>query len=602
MPLATIQKQVSTTCFINVSDVAQHEQSSDLIRGIGNPYGCEWGNMSWGHITSKDLVTWTRSPGPAAIQPSEEYDKDGVFTGCFDPHIADNSREGAQLRVFYSSVSHLPFHWSTPPYPRNAAGVSMATSSDGGATWVKSHKNPVLRGEPDDIQVTGFRDPYISRWPAMDDARGIQHSAIYGVISGGIQDKGPTAFLYAIEGEDLSQWRYLGPLVDNIPCRFQPSEKWTGNYGLNWECTNIMSFTIGCGAASTEKHCLILGAEGDVERDHIRAHPRPSTLPPRTVRSLLWMFGDLSTSSHDQNDNEAHPRFQFTSGGFLDHGSLYAANSFVDPTGRRIMYGWIPEEDVPLEYCERRGWNGALAVPRELFLLCIPNVTGTLRTPLSEIRCCETVRRNGSSLDAYTLGIRPISELSTVRENCFSSEEFSHIALPKSDSMLTPLSVIYYPCWELEATICIAPTCCESVGFYIRQKTDPYTYFCVIFSTVEETISIDRGASTRDPNINTCPEKGPFTLFFKEDTSGPNMALEKLHLRAIWDSGILEVYANDRFVLTTMVYFRDHSTESEILAFATGEAQSAIFEEVKVWDGLNAMKRLFNDQDGGAEQ
>lgn len=556
--------------------------------------------MSWGHITSKDLVTWTRSPA-AAIQPCEEYDKDGVFTGCFTPHTGDDSRENAQLRVFYSSVSRLPFHWSTPPYPRNAAGVSMATSSDGGSTWVKSHRNPVIRGEPDDIEVTGFRDPYISQWPAMDSARGIQQSAMYGVISGGIQDRGPTAFLYTVAGNDLSEWRYLGPLVDDFPCRFQPSEKWTGNYGLNWECTNFMTFTSGCGAASVEKHCLILGAEGDIERDHIRAHPRPSTLPPRTVRSLLWMFGDLSTSNHYQNENEAHPLFQCTSGGFLDHGSLYAANSFVEPTGRRIMYGWIPEEDVPLEYCKRRGWNGSLAVPRELFLLCIPKVTGTLRTPPSDICCCETVRRNESSSDVYTLGIRPIYELSTLRENWFSSQVFNSISLPKPDAMLTTLSVIYYPCWELEATVCIRPTGCESVGFYIRQKTDPSTYFSIIFSTVEETISIDRGASTRDPNINTCPEKGPFTLLFKEDTSGSDAVLEKLHLRAIWDSGILEVYANDRFVLTTMVYFGDYSAESEILASATGDVDGAIFEEVKIWDGLNAMKSLFNDQDGEAE-
>jgi hypothetical protein len=31
----------------------------------------------------------------------------------------------------------LPFHWSTPPYPRDAAGLAIAESRDNGRTWTK---------------------------------------------------------------------------------------------------------------------------------------------------------------------------------------------------------------------------------------------------------------------------------------------------------------------------------------------------------------------------------------------------------------------------------------------------------------------------------
>ncbi|RJE22211.1 hypothetical protein PHISCL_05459 [Aspergillus sclerotialis] len=387
-------------------------------------------------------------------------------------------------------------------------GLAIAESSDNGGTWSKSTKNPILLGEPENIQVTGFRDPFLAEWPAMD--RLFHQSSLYGLVSRGIEG----------QAQLLS---YILCSQTTMPRRFQPSAKWSGNFGMNWECVNFLTL----GSGQNNRTCLIIGAEGDMERDHIRNFKSRSQVPPRAVRSVVWMFGDLKS-------NNNLPSVTYTYGGYLDCGSLYAANSFFDPVSKRdIMYTWIPEEDIPAGHVNKNGWNGALAIPRELFLLTIENPDG-----LTTI---------------YTLGIRPIQEISHLRRSCVHHHEWKNIPLSSTTQNLCSTT---FPSWELQGVISVHPNHFQEVVLYIRHNDDMSIYTSVTFCLRNETIRVDREKSNNDPAVRNCPEEGPFTLFYTGDrtTSEQRESLENLHIHIISDGDVLEVYANDRFALATMVY------------------------------------------------
>lgn len=79
------------------------------------------------------------------------------------------------------------------------------------------------------------------------------------------------------------------------------------------------------------------------------------------------------------------------------------------------MHAWLPEEDIPASYAARKGWNGTLAIPRDVFLSSIPRVVRALRSPLEDISSVDCVTEKYGSTTLYALGIRPIREISTFR-------------------------------------------------------------------------------------------------------------------------------------------------------------------------------------------
>jgi beta-fructofuranosidase len=192
----------------------------------------------------------------------------------------------------------------TLPYEDGSETVSIAVSTDAGATWQKEVTNPILKGPPTGEKVTGFRDPSISTMPSIDRLLGrTPGQYVYGTLSGGFAKRTPTAFLYSIPANNMCQWNYLGSLIENV----NPDIKWCGEGGQNFECCSLFELE--------DQPTLLTSTEGG-ER-----------------RWSLWMQGQMELA-------KGSPQLRCEISGVLDWGCFYAASSSEHPLDkRRLLMG-----------------------------------------------------------------------------------------------------------------------------------------------------------------------------------------------------------------------------------------------------------------------
>lgn len=163
-----------------------------------NPEGPDWGNMSWGHATSPDLLHWTEHPVALPYRPGEQ-----MFSGSV---VASRLPGDDTLTALFTSA-----------YDDDHQAQSRATSTDGGYTWATDPDNPVL-----DRGTRAFRDPKVVPYVDADgDARWL-------LVAVEADDR--QVLLYS--STDLRAWTHLST--------FGP----TGTDGVVWECPDLVRLPV----------------------------------------------------------------------------------------------------------------------------------------------------------------------------------------------------------------------------------------------------------------------------------------------------------------------------------------------------------------------
>jgi beta-fructofuranosidase len=283
-----------------------------------NPLAAVWGDMSWYHSESPDMLHWTHLP--LAMTPTPDSpDSFGCFSGSA-------IQVGKRVYQVYTGTKLSSRELATIRDGEDKIQESQCIAWSDDPALVKWTKlpEPIIPLPPPGMKITGFRDP--SAWNQGD--------WYYMTVGSGEAEVGGCVLLYrAKKLDDPKSWEYLHKLT---------SGEWNGRKTANpcddgemWECPDFFALDGG--------HVLIYS----------------------TLGKVIWESGHL---------DEATMKFTKSKTGELDLGAFYAPKTQLDAKGRRILWGWIQEKRSDAEM-KVAGWSGMMSLPRVLSL----DKDGTLR-------------------------------------------------------------------------------------------------------------------------------------------------------------------------------------------------------------------------------
>jgi beta-fructofuranosidase len=505
-----------------------------------HPNHVNWGNISWGHAVSKDLITWTDvggweddraqsvGTGPNPDSRNTSYYGLGIFSGSGQPYNLQGKQDGTLIN-FYTSVQYLPTNWQSP-YINGTEKQSITISNDGGETWKQYAGNPIISTPPEGWNITGWRDPFVEPWPEMDAILGQDEPHWYMVLGSGIKGEGGGGRIpfYSAPASNLTDWTFLGALWEPQRNQSLGSLLETGTYGFNFEVydissqlrENVLRYYRSNFFSLTDEDddvhfYVLMGTEGG----NLTWHPR--------AQWGLWNEGMITRRENGSAE------FTPVAGGVIDSGLSYAVTSFLDTksnASRRVQWGWANEENNNYAITQA-GYQGAITLPREMFVIKtrdLINADGSLTTK-GNTRVVE--QRNGT-FTGYTLGARPLPD---VVEGLRKGAQRNDIATVNTcrTSMMAGNGSSHM---ELQVTLSNAT---GPAGVVIAASPGGEEQTVIWYSPENYTINVDRSQSS------TIEEFANYTMlgYFYPYTFS-NGTQESLHMDIFIDGSLVEVFVN----------------------------------------------------------
>ncbi|KAJ5103603.1 hypothetical protein N7532_004132 [Penicillium argentinense] len=313
-----------------------------------NPGGIQWGNMSWGHATSKDLTHWEEQPIALLARGYGGNVTEMYFSGSAVVDVDNTSGFGkdgktpmvAMYTSYYPVAQTLP---SGKLIQENQQAQSIAYSLDNGMTWTTYDvANPVIYQPPAPYQdqYQNFRDPFVfwheesQKWVVVTSLAALHKLAIY-------------------TSDNLKDWE--------LASEFGPYNAQAGV----WECPGLFQLPLDGGKSTKWVITSGLNPGG----------------PPGTVGSGTQYFvGEFDGITFTPDDDSVYPGN--ATANWMDWGPDFYASAGYNglAVDAYVQIGWMNNwqygPNIPTN-----PWRSAMSIPRHLALKTIGTKASLIQQP-----------------------------------------------------------------------------------------------------------------------------------------------------------------------------------------------------------------------------
>ncbi|KAK4363475.1 hypothetical protein RND71_018716 [Anisodus tanguticus] len=495
-----------------------------------NPDSAIWGNITWGHAVSTDLIHWLYLP--FAMVPDQWYDINGVWTGS-----ATILPDG-QIMMLYTGDTDDYVQVQNLAYPANLSDPLLLD-------WVKYPDNPVMVPPPG-IGVKDFRDP-TTAWIGPQNGQWLL------TIGSKI---GKTGIALVYDTSNFTSFNLLDGILHAVP-----------GTGM-WECVDFYPVsTVESNGLDTSyngpgiKHVLKASLD-DNKQDHY----------------AIGTYDPVKNKWTPDN-----PELDCGIGLRLDYGKYYASKTFYDPKEqRRVLWGWVGETDSESADLQK-GWSSVQSIPRTVLY---DKKTGThlLQWPVKEI---ESLRAGDPIIKQVNLqpgSIELVHVDSAAQLDIEASFEVDKVALEgtieedvgfncgtsggaASRGILGPFGVVVIADQTLSEQ--------TPVYFYISKGADGQaeTHFCADQTRSSEALGVAKQVY---------------------GNSVPVLDGEKHSIRLLVDHSIVESFAQGgRTVITSRIYPTKAINGAARLFVFNNATGASVTASLKIWSLKSADIRSF---------